>query len=750
MLVLPNLDDRFFEDFVNEAREMIPRIIDEWTDANDHDPGITFIELFSWLIEMQQYYMNQIVDKSEINFLKLLGTNLKPLQCAKVDVTFKHIPCTVTLPKRTRFAASDLIFESIEPHTLIQNHLEKIIVRDRNESNDYSNLNNQGDNSFYAFGAQVSKGNTMYLGFERQMDKDTVHTIHFYLYDKYPVPLGKGKMKNDSFEPSGKVSWKYYGYKKENGKTVRGWFPINIIEDETFHFTKSGKIKFIIPEKMEREMIYPANDKGRYWLSCSVEVANYEIAPRVQQISFNTIEVEHRLTLSDTYYFSGRSEPYETIMLTDYLSFYEKFEVQVRDEKGYWQTWSEVENLIQSSANDKVFTVMKDEQAKKTKIQFGNGKNGRLLPTGENNVRIISYDESFAPLRIIGRTNGLPQQVIELFEPKFIPETLQIQIGYYLSNREEIVWEDWSYVTDFMNSTIVDRHFTYDRETGQFQFGNNEKGIVPNSSSFDNIKIIRCHTGGGSKGNIKEHSINTILSDDPVLLNVEVTNDRVASGGAESETIEEAKRRFLNELENDKKRAITAEDYEIIAKNTPYLRVARAKALPLYTVGLQDYPNNKVPAIVTIVVVPYSEQKKPVPSEGFIKTVKNYLSQHRLITTEIQVVAPEYIKISVYAVVVVEPYLKGDRSKILQALNRYLHPLAHDQSGGWEFGRAVYKGDIFSVINEVEGVTFIQDLWIEGEGKGIRKEASGNIIIPPHGLVYSGEHHIEVISRTDL
>src|SRR5690606_33220318 len=101
---------------------------------------------------------------------------------------------------------------------------------------------------------------------------------------------------------------------------------------------------------------------------------------------------------------------------------------------------------------------------------------------------------------------------------------------------------------------------------------------------------------------------------------------------------------------------------------------ARVKALPLYSVGLHDYPNTKVPGLVTVVVVPYSEQKKPVPSEGFLKTIKNYLSLHRLITTEIQVVAPEYVKISVYGVVVVEPYLKGEQTKILDALNRFLNP----------------------------------------------------------------------------
>ena len=41
------LDDRDFQDLVNEARHRISQSCPEWTEHNVSDPGITLIELFA-------------------------------------------------------------------------------------------------------------------------------------------------------------------------------------------------------------------------------------------------------------------------------------------------------------------------------------------------------------------------------------------------------------------------------------------------------------------------------------------------------------------------------------------------------------------------------------------------------------------------------------------------------------------------------------------------------------------------------
>ncbi|MEW5930144.1 MAG: hypothetical protein AB1941_22025 [Gemmatimonadota bacterium] len=69
---LPDLDDRTFADFVEEARTMIPGLAPGWTDHNPSDPGITLVELFAHLAEMMVYRTNQVPDANLRVFLKLL------------------------------------------------------------------------------------------------------------------------------------------------------------------------------------------------------------------------------------------------------------------------------------------------------------------------------------------------------------------------------------------------------------------------------------------------------------------------------------------------------------------------------------------------------------------------------------------------------------------------------------------------------------------------------------------------------
>ncbi|MBU1138879.1 MAG: baseplate J/gp47 family protein [Proteobacteria bacterium] len=78
-LHLENLDDRTYEDLVEEALAMIPNYAPEWTNHNPSDPGITLIELFAYLTEMLNYRLNRVTDANVHAFLKLLnGPDWRP------------------------------------------------------------------------------------------------------------------------------------------------------------------------------------------------------------------------------------------------------------------------------------------------------------------------------------------------------------------------------------------------------------------------------------------------------------------------------------------------------------------------------------------------------------------------------------------------------------------------------------------------------------------------------------------------
>ena len=59
----PNLDDRTFQDIVDETKRLIPRFTPEWTNHNVSDPGVALIELFAWVSEMVLYRVNQVPDR---------------------------------------------------------------------------------------------------------------------------------------------------------------------------------------------------------------------------------------------------------------------------------------------------------------------------------------------------------------------------------------------------------------------------------------------------------------------------------------------------------------------------------------------------------------------------------------------------------------------------------------------------------------------------------------------------------------
>lgn len=91
MIPSPNLDDRTYQDILNEARRLIPRYCPEWTNHNPTDPGMTLVELFAWMTETTIYRLNKVPEKTYLTLLDLLGLSMIPPQPARTVVTFKTV-----------------------------------------------------------------------------------------------------------------------------------------------------------------------------------------------------------------------------------------------------------------------------------------------------------------------------------------------------------------------------------------------------------------------------------------------------------------------------------------------------------------------------------------------------------------------------------------------------------------------------------------------------------------------------------
>src|SRR6478609_6279401 len=82
----PILDDRSFAQLRDELVRRIPVYAPEWTDHNASDPGITLIELFSYLGENLLFRFNQIPEATYLSFLRLLQVPLRPPSPARALV----------------------------------------------------------------------------------------------------------------------------------------------------------------------------------------------------------------------------------------------------------------------------------------------------------------------------------------------------------------------------------------------------------------------------------------------------------------------------------------------------------------------------------------------------------------------------------------------------------------------------------------------------------------------------------------
>jgi len=87
-LPVPNLDDRRFQDLVDDAKRMVQRRCPEWTDHNVSDPGVTLIETFAFMTDQLLFRLNQVPDRMYVKFLEMIGLRLLPATPAKAPVTF--------------------------------------------------------------------------------------------------------------------------------------------------------------------------------------------------------------------------------------------------------------------------------------------------------------------------------------------------------------------------------------------------------------------------------------------------------------------------------------------------------------------------------------------------------------------------------------------------------------------------------------------------------------------------------------
>ncbi|MFE7042564.1 putative baseplate assembly protein [Streptomyces atratus] len=136
-LPAPNLDDRRFQQLVDEAKRYVQQRSPEWTDHNVSDPGVTLIETFAYMVDQLLYRLNRVPDKNYSAFLDLLGVTLFPPSVARAEVDFwlsAPQPETVRLPAGTEVATSRgeaeeaVVFSTSDDLPIVPSSLARLVT----------------------------------------------------------------------------------------------------------------------------------------------------------------------------------------------------------------------------------------------------------------------------------------------------------------------------------------------------------------------------------------------------------------------------------------------------------------------------------------------------------------------------------------------------------------------------------------------------------------------------------------------
>lgn len=350
---IPNLDKHTFDTLLEDAISKLPSRAPAWTDYNLSDPGITLIELFAWLNDINSYRLNRISNEHQEAFLKIVNFNTKENIAAKVLLSFaseRHIapynkdddmqPLSskkvVSVPKGTVAYQQNIRFVTQDDFLLYPINFEIISII----SKEYGVEKELPQQNFYPFAKTYEEQ----FYFIIQLSHFVSKTFSFYIdIQKYSDEIIEQEVLDDVLE------WFYFD--DENKK----WEQIQTVKDGSNGFNKNGMINLKLNTSTSK-------------IKCLLKDKKfYETAPFIHRLMLNTMsaiqEDSHKIFLGESNGFVNQSYKLETLV--------QQGSLKIKVGREYW---SEVQNLKTQKFDAEVF------QVKRSHIIFGDGQYGKIPP----------------------------------------------------------------------------------------------------------------------------------------------------------------------------------------------------------------------------------------------------------------------------------------------------------------------------------------------------------------------------------
>jgi hypothetical protein len=286
-------------------------------------------------------------------------------------------------------------------------------------------------------------------------------------------------------------------------------------------------------------------------------------------------------------------------------------------------------------------------------------------------------------------------------------------------------------------------------------------GLSTLSSSFDPTNFVTTRTyglapknititfqylvGGGASANalsgqITEIASSTVSGNTTYQNTIVVNNPDPASGGGDGDTVDELRMNIGAEF-STQYRAVTQEDYLARTLSMPpqYGKISKAyitKDDATFNNYMQGDISQKDQVLVSLYVLGLDVNNNLAdPSPSLLQNLQTYLSDYRMMTDAINIKPAYVINIGCNFDIIIRPnYTSQDViARCILALQNYFN------IDNWSVNEPIILGDIYSLLDVVEGVQTVKDVRIvnkTGEVDGYSKYSYDISAGSLNGVIY--------------
>jgi len=675
-LPVPELDDRRFDDLVAELLARIPAHTPEWTNPRVGDPGRTLIELFAFLGDTLLYRANQVPERQRRVFLNLLGLGLKPARPARGLVVLR-------LPDEGRDALDLRARARIERPVPFETLQELSIAPVMGE---------------------------VYL--KRRVTVDS----HPELSDTI-AQLGRlyGGRTLDTYETTPLFA---------NGLALPQG--IDVVADTV---DRCVWIALLAPKATRAEDPAALRERARELLardeSGSPRLINVGVLPALvlpdeqREIGAREqIDVQWEISVG-----GAAQTDYHTLDIApgsaDGLKRAGVFRL-VPPGADLIGVGASARGIDALSGVDDEPPRLDDPERQQRLVAWlrlraaPSTQQLRLSWVGLHAVQ-VEQCVSTGPL-VVAQTRGEADERIALPWRNIDPASLQLAIAEPGAD-----YQDWTRVDDLaLLSHRPDvardaRAYELDAQSGELRFGDGVRGRVPAAGS--RVKVVHARAGGGRAGNLAPLSLREITAqrvrDGGVASNLKLLQPCATLGGEDAESVAAAEARIPGVLRH-RERAVTADDYRVLALQTPGVDIGRVEVLSRFVPRSRAFG---VPGVITVMAIPGTLQggvgtaPNPRADQPLIEAVHAQLDARRPLATELYVIGCEYLPMAVSLAVGLRDDAPRDATlaAVRAAIRRLLWPLAPGgfDGQGWGLGRALSDRELEVEAARVAGVATV-------------------------------------------